>query len=120
MAVKNITQRKRRHLRIRKKVKGTKERPRLSVYRSLRNLFVQLVDDATHTTLVCVSTLDKTFKGQQVNGGNVKAASLLGELVSKKAQEKGIKKIVFDRGGYKFFGRIKALAESLKKGGLEF
>ena len=120
MVVRKINQRKRRHIRIRKKVKGTKERPRLSVNRSLRNLFVQLVDDSTHATLVSISTLDKVFKEQQSDGGNIKAASLLGELASKKAQEKGIKKIVFDRGGYKYFGRIKALAESLKKGGMEF
>jgi len=120
MTQKNITHLKRRHLRVRKKVIGTKEKPRVSIYRSLNNLFVQFVDDSASNTLLAISTLDKEFKEQQKYGGNKKAAAALGELAVKKAQEKGIKKVVFDRGGYKYFGRIQVFAESLRKGGLEF
>ena len=120
MEKKNISARKRRHLRIRRRVIGTKERPRLSIYRSLRNLFVQFVDDTAHATILSASTLDKSFRQRQSSGGNVKAALLLADLVLEKAKEKGIDKVVFDRGGYKFFGRVKALADSLRKGGLKF
>ncbi len=120
MHKKNIKPRKRRHLRSRKKIIGTKEKPRLSVYKSLQNLFVQLLDDQSHSTLLAVSTTDKEFKEKVKYGGNVKAAGLLGELVVKKAKEKNIEKIVFDRGGCLYHGRIKALAEALRKGGLKF
>jgi len=119
MVNKNLIPRKIRHLRIRKRLKGTKQRPRVSIYRSAKNLFVQFIDDTCGHTLLSVSTLDKDFKNLQQYGGNKKAAGILGELASKKAIEKGIKKVVFDRGGYKYFGRIQTFAESLRKGGLE-
>jgi large subunit ribosomal protein L18 len=117
---KDMDQRKRRHLRIRKKIFGTKQAPRLSVYRSLKNLFVQLVDDEKHATLLAISTLDKEFKTKCKYAGNVKAAELLGDIFAKKAKENNIERIIFDRGGYLYHGRIKALAEALRKGGLKF
>lgn len=117
---KNILPRIRRHLRIRKKISGTKEMPRLSIYRSLNNLFVQLIDDTAHSTVLASSTLDKDFREKVKQGGNVKSAEILGEILSHKAKEKNIESIVFDRGGYAYHGRIKALAEALRKGGLKF
>lgn len=120
MRKKNIKSRVRRHLRSRKKISGTKDKPRLSVYKSLKNIFVQLVDDQSHSTLLSISTVDKEFKEKVKYGGNVKAAELLGEAIVKKAQEKNIDKIVFDRGGCLYHGRIKTLAEVLRKGGLKF
>lgn len=117
---KNISHREIRHLRIRKNICGTKVKPRLSVYRSFKNLFVQLVDDQARSTLLSVSTQDKYFKEKIKYGGNIKAAALLGEIVAQKAKEKNIESIVFDRGGYLFHGRVKALAEALRKGGLKF
>jgi large subunit ribosomal protein L18 len=117
---KNIAQIERRHLRIRKKISGTKIRPRLSIYRSLKNLFVQLIDDDSNLVMISASTLDKEFKTNTKYGGNVKAAELLGQILSKKAKEKNIEGIVFDRGGYLYHGRIKALADALRKGGLKF
>lgn len=94
--------------------------PRLSVYRSLNNLFVQLIDDTSHATILASSTLDKDFKERSKQGGNIKAAEILGEILSKKAKEKNIETVVFDRGGCAYHGRIKALAEALRKGGLKF
>ena len=117
---KKIPQVKRRHSRIRKKISGTTKKPRLSVRRSLKNLFIQLVDDTKHSTLVAVSTTDKEVREKIKYGGNVKAAELIGQIVAEKAKEKGIENIVFDRGGYLYHGRIKTLAESLRKGGLKF
>ena len=115
-----ITGREKRHIRIRKRVAGSPERPRLNVRRSLKNLFVQIVDDSKGATLVSVSTADKDFKQKAPSGGNIKAAVLLGEAVARKAMDKNIKRVVFDRGGYDFHGRIKAFAEAARKGGLEF
>jgi large subunit ribosomal protein L18 len=89
-----------RHARVRKKVSGTPERPRLNVFRSGQNIYAQIVDDSTGNTLVAASTLDKELKGQFTNGGNAAAAILVGTLVAKRAQEKGLKQVVFDRGGY--------------------
>lgn len=120
MNKKNISSREIRHKRIRKKICGTQLKPRLSVYRSFKNLFIQLVDDEKHSTLLSVSTLDKDFKEKAKYGGNVKAAALLGEIVVNKAKEKNIEAIVFDRSGYLYHGRVKALAEVLRKGGLKF
>jgi large subunit ribosomal protein L18 len=117
---KNILGRQRRHLRLRKYVIGTSERPRLNVRRSLKNIFVQVIDDSKGVTLVSVSTTDKSFKEKLAYGGNVKSAVLLGELAAKVAKEKNISKVVFDRGGYAYHGRIKAFAEAARKGGLEF
>ena len=109
-----------RHERIRGKVSGNTERPRLVVYRSLKNFYVQVVDDLKHKTLFSLSTQDKSFKEKFPYGGNVKAAQFLGEVFAKKVIEKGIKKIIFDRAGYAYHGRVKAFGESLRKGGLEF
>jgi len=108
--------RQRVHARIREKMSGTAERPRLNVYRSLNHIYTQLIDDATGTTLASASTLAAKMK----TGGNVASAKELGKLIAEKAQEKGIKKVVFDRGGYLYHGRIKALAESARENGLEF
>ena len=109
----------RRHKRIRKKVSGTKARPRLSVFRSLSNMYVQLIDDESQTTIIACSTRDAEFKRETVRG-NIEAAKRLGTLVAAKAKEKGIDKVVFDRGGVLFHGRVKALAEAAREGGLLF
>ena len=107
----------RRHLRVRKKVSGTAERPRLSVYRSEKNIYAQIIDDIAGNTLVSASSLDKDFSNV---GSNKESAKQVGELVAKKALEKGIKEVVFDRGGYIYHGRVKELAEGAREGGLEF
>ena len=112
--------RKRRHLRVRKKISGTPERPRLSVFRSLKHIYAQLIDDTRGVTLVSASTLDKELAGQIKNGGNVEAARKVGELIAKRALEKGYAKVVFDRGGYLYHGRIRALADAAREAGLEF
>lgn len=109
-----------RHSRVRKKVIGSPEKPRLNVYRSLSNIYAQIVDDVEGKTLVSASTLDAEVKGRIKSGGNVEAAKAVGELVAKRAQEKGIKQVVFDRGGHIFHGRVKTLAEAARSGGLEF
>jgi large subunit ribosomal protein L18 len=108
--------RQRVHARIREKMSGTAERPRLNVYRSLNHIYTQLIDDAAGTTLASASTLQAKLK----TGGNVAAAKELGKLIAEKAQEKGIKKVVFDRGGYLYHGRVKALAEAAREAGLDF
>jgi len=109
-----------RKFRIRNKIIGSKERPRLSVFRSLKNIYVQLIDDIEQKTLISCSTQDKDVKKKVGYGGNKKAAAALGEELAKKVQSKGIKKIVFDRSGYLYHGRLKALAEALRKAGIEF
>ncbi|NQT75047.1 MAG: 50S ribosomal protein L18 [Candidatus Omnitrophica bacterium] len=109
-----------RHYRIRKVVSGTKERPRLSAHRSHKNLYVQLIDDMSNTTLLSLSTNDKGFKKECANGGNVEAAKKLGACISREAKKKGIESVVFDRGGYLYHGRIKALADSAREAGLKF
>ena len=111
---------KRRHKRVRKKIIGTAEKPRCSVHRSHLNLYVQLIDDLKGATIVSVSTRDKEFKEKSSQGSDCKAAELLGQILSEKAKTKGIQKVVFDRGGYPYHGRIKALAESTRKHGLIF
>jgi large subunit ribosomal protein L18 len=108
-----------RHKRIRKKIMGTKERPRLSVYRSLKNIYAQLIDDDSSCTLLTCSTMQDDFKKLR-HASNIKTATMLGELIAKKAKEKGIDKVVFDRGGYLYHGCIKALADAARKGGLVF
>jgi len=118
--VKKITGRERRHRRIRKKIFGTAKMPRMVVHRSLKNLCVALVDDAAHKTLMSVSTVTTGLKDKVGYGGNVRAAGLLGEFFAKKALEKGIERVVFDRSGYMYHGRIKALAESVAKNGVTF
>lgn len=120
--MKNIRslQRLKRHRRILLKIKGTQERPRLIVHRSLNNFSAQAVDDINNRTLFSLSTLDKEMKAKLAYGGNVKAASLLGEAFAVKAKEKGVGEVVFDRAGYLYHGRVKAFADALRKGGLKF
>ena len=108
--------RQRVHDRIRTKVQGTSERPRLNVYRSLNHIYAQVIDDAQGVTLVSASTVASKVK----TGGNVAAAQEIGKLVAERAKEKGIKKVVFDRGGYLYHGRIKALADAAREAGLDF
>jgi large subunit ribosomal protein L18 len=112
--------RKIRHLRVRKKLHGTAERPRLNVYRSNKHIYAQIIDDQKGITLVSASTLDAELKGSIENGGNVDAAQKVGALIAKRAKEKGITSVVFDRGGYLYHGRVKALADSAREAGLEF
>jgi large subunit ribosomal protein L18 len=109
--------RSRIHKRIRRKLAGTAERPRLAVFRSVAHIYAQVIDDASATTLVSASSVDK---GAKTNGGNVMAAKAIGKLVAQRAQEKGIKSVVFDRGGYQYHGRVKALADAAREAGLEF
>ncbi len=108
--------RQRIHARIRRKMQGTAERPRLNVYRSLNQIYTQLIDDQAGTTLVAASSVTAKLK----TGGNVAAAREVGKLIAEKAREKGIKKVVFDRGGYLYHGRIKALADAAREAGLDF
>ncbi len=110
----------RRHKRLRQKVIGTSERPRLCVYRSLENTYCQLIDDFAGKTLASSSTLQKDIREKIRYGGNKAAAELVGEKIAEEARKIGIQKVVFDRGGYKFHGRVKALAESARKNNLEF
>ena len=107
----------RRHLRVRKKVFGTPERPRLSVYRSEKNIYAQIIEDVNAKTLDAASSLDKDFSA---NGGNKEGAKLVGELIAKKALENGVSEVVFDRGGYVYHGRIQQLAEAAREAGLKF
>jgi len=109
-----------RHLRVRKRVVGTPERPRLCVFRSLKHIYAQVIDDSAQHTLVSASSVEPTFREQGVSGGSVKGAAIVGKLVAERALEKGVKKVVFDRGGYIYHGRVKALAEAAREGGLDF
>ncbi|CEI81583.1 50S ribosomal protein L18 [Oceanobacillus oncorhynchi subsp. incaldanensis] len=109
--------RKKRHNRVRRTLSGTAERPRLNVYRSNKNIYAQLIDDVNGVTLASASTVDKEL---EINGSNVDAAKAVGAAVAKRAIDKGYKSIVFDRGGYLYHGRIKALAEAAREEGLEF
>jgi len=111
----------RRHARLRKKVSGTSERPRLSVYRSLHHIYAQIIDDTKGSTLVAASTVEPELsKKLETNGGNIAAAKVVGSAIAQKAIEKGITKVVFDRGGQIYHGRVKALATAAREGGLEF
>jgi large subunit ribosomal protein L18 len=111
----------RRHVRLRKKLSGTTERPRLSVYRSLHHIYVQIIDDVEGKTLLSASTVDPEVRAQlNGHGGNIESAKVIGKLIAQKAQEKGIKKIIFDRGGYDYHGRVAALADAARENGLEF
>ena len=109
--------RKKRHVRVRGKISGTAECPRLNVYRSLANIYVQLIDDEAGVTLAQASTVEKDFAQY---GGNVEAAKAVGKKLAERATEKGIKECVFDRGGYVYHGRVAALADGAREGGLEF
>lgn len=110
----------RRHVRIRNKIVGTTERPRLNVFRSLDNIYAQIIDDSVGNTLVSASTLDEVVKKKLKNTGSKEGAKMVGELIAKRAIEKGITKVVFDRGGYIYHGRVKELAEAARNSGLEF
>ncbi|MBO1679849.1 50S ribosomal protein L18 [Bittarella massiliensis (ex Durand et al. 2017)] len=107
----------RRHRRVRGKVAGTPERPRLNVFRSAKHIYAQIIDDKNGVTLAAASSMDKDFEGQ---GGNREAAQKVGAAIAKKAIEKGITEVVFDRGGYIYHGRVQALAEGAREGGLKF
>lgn len=111
--------RNRVHERIRKKLMGTSERPRLNVYRSLNHIYVQLIDDRQGKTLVSANSAEGK-KGERATGGNVAAARQVGKRIAERAQSKGISKVVFDRGGYLYHGRVKALAEAAREAGLQF
>ncbi|MDD2568079.1 MAG: 50S ribosomal protein L18 [Clostridia bacterium] len=110
--------RQKKHYRMRKNILGTPERPRLAVFRSANHMYAQLIDDTKGVTLAAASTLDSSIKG--VYGGNKEAANKVGKLIAEKAQEKDIKNVVFDRGGLLYHGRVAALAEGAREGGLEF
>ena len=110
--------RQKKHKSIRKKIAGTAQRPRLSVYRSSKNIFVQIIDDVTGNTLVSASTIEKDAKLE--NGSNIEAAKKVGESIAKKASDKGITTVVFDRSGYIYTGRVKALADAAREAGLQF
>jgi large subunit ribosomal protein L18 len=109
--------RSRIHRRIRRKLQGTSERPRLAVFRSVAHIYAQIIDDTDGKTVVAASSVDK---GNRTNGGNIAAAKAIGKAVAERAKEKGISKVVFDRGGYQYHGRVKALAEAARAAGLEF
>lgn len=116
-----IEGRQRRHKIIRKKITGTMERPRLSVRRSLNHMYAQIIDDAAGRTLVALSTLSPEIKDKsKKDSGNVKGSALLGTAIAEACKKAGVKKVVFDRAGYLYHGRVKALAEAARKGGLEF
>ena len=111
------SQRMKRHKRVRAKISGTPERPRLCVFRSETNIYAQLIDDTKGVTLVSASSLEKGFEGP---GSNCEAAKKVGEAIAERAKAKGIETVVFDRGGYLYHGRVKALAEGAREGGLQF
>ena len=110
-------QRAKRHARVRSKISGTPERPRLCVFRSENHIYAQIIDDVAGNTLVAASSVEKSFEGK---GGNIEAAKKVGNIVAQRALEKGIETVVFDRGGYIFHGRVAALAEGAREGGLKF
>ena len=109
-----------RHLRVRKKISGTNERPRFSVFRSSKHIYAQLIDDVKGVTIASASTLDKELASEIGNGGNVESARKVGELIAKRAKAKGYESVVFDRGGYLYHGRIQALADAAREAGLQF
>ena len=112
--------RRKKHQRVRKAVAGTAERPRLAVFRSLNHIYAQVINDEQGITLVSASSLDPEFKSLEVSGGNTEGAQKVGELVAKRALEKGISKVVYDRGGNLYHGRIAAVAEGAREAGLDF
>jgi large subunit ribosomal protein L18 len=112
--------RQQRHRRLRMRVRGTAERPRLAVFRSLNHIYAQLIDDAAGRTLVAVDSRAPELRSQLPTGGNVAAAKLVGALLAERARARGVTAVVFDRGGYQYHGRVKALAEAARAGGLTF
>jgi large subunit ribosomal protein L18 len=111
---------RRRHARIRRRVTGSAARPRLAVFRSNDNIYVQLIDDAAQQTIAAASTVDKELKAKLESGSNCDAATAVGQLIAQRAKAKGVSQVVFDRGGNLYHGRVKALAEAAREGGLEF
>ena len=109
-----------RHKRVRRKITGTTQRPRLCVFRSSNNIYAQIIDDANRVTLTAASSLDAEVKGAVNHGGNKEAAKMVGEMIAKRAIEKGITEVVFDRGGYLYHGRVQDLAEAAREAGLKF
>ena len=109
-----------RHKRVRRKVSGTTQRPRLCVFRSSNNIYAQIIDDANRVTLTAASSLDAEVKGAVNHGGNKEAAKMVGEMIAKRAIEEGITEVVFDRGGYLYHGRVQVLAEAAREAGLKF
>jgi large subunit ribosomal protein L18 len=118
--IKKREQRERRRRRIRARVIGSPERPRLNVFRSLDNIFAQVIDDTAGVTLVSASTIDKQIRAQVEGKTKVESAKIVGQVLAQRAKEAGIAKVVFDRGGYRYHGRVAALAEGAREGGLEF
>jgi large subunit ribosomal protein L18 len=110
----------RRHLRVRKKVQGTPQRPRLSVYRSLSHIYAQVIDDDAGHTLVAASDVEADLRGSKNGKGKIEAAKRVGELIGKRAVEQGLSQVVLDRGGYRYHGRVKALADGARSAGLQF
>ncbi|MGC8560520.1 MAG: 50S ribosomal protein L18 [Phycisphaerae bacterium] len=115
-----LVRQKRRKARMKGLVRGTSERPRLRVFRSIKNIYAQIIDDTVGVTLVAASSAEKSFRAGAKHGGNVSAAQQIGRQIAQRAVEKGIKQVAFDRGGYKYHGRIKALADAAREGGLQF
>ncbi|WP_281884068.1 50S ribosomal protein L18 [Paenibacillus sp. YYML68] len=109
-----------RHLRVRKKIQGTAERPRLNIFRSSKHMYAQLIDDVKGVTIASASTQDKELKEAVANGGNIEAATKVGSLIAERAKSAGVQQVVFDRGGYLYHGRVKALADAAREAGLEF
>lgn len=112
--------RKHRHARVRRKIHGTSERPRLNVFRSLDNIYAQIIDDDAGVTIASASTLDKKLRGDMTEKGRQEQAHAVGMALAERAKEQGIETVVFDRGGYPYHGRVKALAEGSREGGLVF
>ena len=120
MAVKSHLARQRRHRRIRRKLAGTADRPRLNVFRSLDNIFAQVIDDEIGHTIVSASTIDKQLRGQMDGKSKKEQAQIVGKAIAERAQEADVTEVVFDRGGYIYHGRVKALADGAREGGLKF
>lgn len=112
--------RKRRHVRVRRRIHGTAERPRLNIFRSLSHIYAQVIDDDNGHTLLTVSTLDQELRDQLADKNKTEQAKLVGAMVAERALSKGIKQVVFDRGGFPYHGRVRALAEASREGGLDF
>ena len=119
-ALDRASERNRIHLRIRRKIAGTAERPRLCVFRSLNHMYAQIVDDTEGKTLVAASTREKGVRGEAKGSGNISSAKLVGKAIAERARAKGIEAVVFDRGGYIYHGRVKALADAAREAGLKF
>jgi large subunit ribosomal protein L18 len=112
--------RQRRHYRLRRRVTGTTARPRLAVFRSLKHIYAQIINDADGRTLAAASTMDTSLKGQLKTGGDLGAAKAVGKLIAERGKEKGVSQVVFDRGGFAYHGRVASLAEAAREAGLEF